>query len=185
MKETFQNLKNLMSQILSRAGFQVEVEDFSTNKELKLNLKTQEKLILKNTKELIPAFQELCRRLLDMQETSTDKGVEEKERTRVFFDIQGERQKREEKLRELAQAAARKVRREKKDLELPPMNSFERRIIHFEISLFPDLTSGSVGDGPERRVVIKLNPLEKPESTKGASATGNQAGQENGRVSLP
>lgn len=169
MNETFQNLKNLISKIFSQGGFQVEVEDFSTNKEVKFNLRTQERLILKNTKELIPAFQELCRRLLGVQDTSQDK---EGEKVRVFFDIQGERQKREEKLKELAQAAARKVRREKKDLGLPPMNSFERRIIHFEISLFPDLTSESIGEGSERRVVIKLNSTEKsPEAAETREST--------------
>lgn len=71
-------------------------------------------------------------------------------------DINYYRRERERLIIELARAGAKKAKISKEDVVLPPMNSYERRLVHMEIASNPDLTTESVGEGKERHVVIKL-----------------------------
>jgi len=73
----------------------------------------------------------------------------------VFIDINNYRQKRENLILELARAASRKVAATKQEMALPPMNSYERRLIHLELSSHPDVKTESVGEGKNRYIIIK------------------------------
>lgn len=70
-------------------------------------------------------------------------------------DVNYYRKERERLIAELARAAARKAVATKAEVELPPMNGYERRLVHVEIATHPELTTESVGTGKERRVIIK------------------------------
>ncbi len=85
------------------------------------------KIIFKKTKEIVP----------------------------VYFDFNNLKKKKEEKLREIVRKIALKVSRTKEEITLPKMNSYQRRIVHLEIAQYPDLQTESIGEEPERRVVIK------------------------------
>ncbi len=76
----------------------------------------------------------------------------------VFFDINGYRQERENLIAELARAAAKKVLQTKTQVSLPAMNSYERRLVHVELAVHPEVTTESVGAGKERYVIVK--PIE-------------------------
>jgi len=56
-----------------------------------------------------------------------------------------------------AQKAIEKVLETKEVVVLEPMNPFKRKIIHMEIRSNPKLTSRSVGEEPNRRIMIELN----------------------------
>lgn len=73
----------------------------------------------------------------------------------VSLDINDYKKNKEQYLRELAKTTADEVALLKQAKELPPMPPSDRRIIHMEISLRQDVTSESIGEEPERRVVIK------------------------------
>lgn len=73
----------------------------------------------------------------------------------IFIDINNYRKKRENLILELARAAAKKTIAEKKEMQLPAMNAYERRLIHTELSKHPDVKTESAGEGRERCVVIK------------------------------
>jgi spoIIIJ-associated protein len=73
----------------------------------------------------------------------------------VFIDVNGYRKEREEIIMKLAKAAARKALAEKTEVSLPPMNAYERMIVHTELSLHPELKTESFGSGSGRHVVIK------------------------------
>ncbi len=70
-------------------------------------------------------------------------------------DINYYRRERERLIIELAKAGAKKALLTKTNVELPPMNAYERRLVHVEISTHPDLTTESDGAGKDRRIVIK------------------------------
>ena len=74
---------------------------------------------------------------------------------KVGVDVNNYKKERERLLTELAKAAARKVLAEKKDVELPVMNAYERRIVHVELATRPDVKTESVGEGSERHIVVK------------------------------
>lgn len=71
------------------------------------------------------------------------------------FDLNYYRKERERLILDLARAAARKAMMTKNMVELPPMNAYERRLVHLEITVHPELKTESIGSGKERRVVIK------------------------------
>lgn len=71
------------------------------------------------------------------------------------IDVGRYKKEREEFLRELVRQAAARVRETKEILFLKPMQSYERRVIHSEISKLDDIMTISEGEEPERRVVIK------------------------------
>lgn len=73
----------------------------------------------------------------------------------IFVDINNYRKERENIIIELAKASARKALIAKEEIKLPPMNSYERRLIHTELSTRPDVKTESVGEGRERYVVVK------------------------------
>lgn len=76
----------------------------------------------------------------------------------IYLDINNYRKEREKLITELARAAARKVVATKKEMILPTMNSYERRIVHMELAAHPEVKTESQGMGKERSVTIK--PLE-------------------------
>ncbi len=78
------------------------------------------------------------------------------EPVRLAFDINDYQKNKEQYLRELARTCADEVALFKKDKELPAMTPGERRIVHLELAERQDVVSESVGEGPERRVVIKV-----------------------------
>ena len=60
-----------------------------------------------------------------------------------------------EEIKERARMGAQRVRYFKKEVVLQPMNSYERRIIHVALMEDPDVATESMGEGENRRVVIK------------------------------
>ena len=73
----------------------------------------------------------------------------------VYVDVNNYRRERERLIMEIAKAAARKVLVTKADVELPPMNAYERRLVHTELAIRPDVKTESFGDKRDRRVVVK------------------------------
>lgn len=60
-----------------------------------------------------------------------------------------------ERIKEHARMGAQRVRYFKKDVVLEPMNSYERRIVHATLMEDPDVETESIGEGENRKVVIK------------------------------
>ena len=73
---------------------------------------------------------------------------------RVIVDVERYRQRREHTVREIAMRAARQVKMTGDAITLDAMQPFERRAIHLALEGDPDVTSSSIGEEPERRVVV-------------------------------
>ena len=73
---------------------------------------------------------------------------------RVVVDCENYRENREETLRRLADNLAAKAVRLGRKIRLEPMNPYERRIIHAELSENGEVTTKSEGKEPERYIVI-------------------------------
>jgi len=100
-------------------------------------------------KENLPVIVESLNHLLQMM-------ARKENQPPIFFDVNNYRQEREKLIAELARAAARKVTLTKEKISLPAMNSYERRLVHVELAVHPEVTTESVGIGKERCVVVKL-----------------------------
>lgn len=73
---------------------------------------------------------------------------------RVVVDVEKYRQRRENTVREIAHRAARQVKMTGDPITLDAMQPFERRAIHLALAEDPDIMTGSIGEEPERRVVV-------------------------------
>ncbi|MGZ4119283.1 MAG: RNA-binding cell elongation regulator Jag/EloR [Actinomycetota bacterium] len=75
-------------------------------------------------------------------------------RARLVLDIEGYRERQRSMLERQARSAASQVRKTRRPVELDPMSSFERKVIHSSLSDFQGVRTASEGEEPERRVVI-------------------------------
>lgn len=80
---------------------------------------------------------------------------------RVALNVGDYRERRAETLRNLAQHQAQRAIKIGRNCSLEPMNPYERRIIHTAIQGIEGVSSHSVGEGDNRRVVIV------PENSRG------------------
>ncbi|HVN26545.1 MAG TPA: R3H domain-containing nucleic acid-binding protein [Candidatus Paceibacterota bacterium] len=95
----------------------------------------------------------------------------------IFLDVNNYRQERENLIAELARAAAKKALATKEEVSLPAMNSYERRLVHVELAIHPEVRTESMGMGKERYVVIKpiTDGSEKGSPAVPASETDTEA----------
>ncbi len=75
-------------------------------------------------------------------------------RVLISLDIEHYRRRREDSLTGLAQRMADRVRQSGRSLTLEPMPAGERRIVHLVLAEDNTVTTGSVGEGDGRKVVI-------------------------------
>lgn len=73
-----------------------------------------------------------------------------------YLDLNNYRKERERLIVELAKAAARKAVSAKEPVRLPAMNAYERRLVHVELAVHPEVTTESTGEGDDRCVIVKL-----------------------------
>jgi spoIIIJ-associated protein len=74
--------------------------------------------------------------------------------TRVLVDVEDYRGRRERQLREIAERAAQRVIDTGKMLQLEPMPALERRWVHLALRNHPDVATQSIGEEPNRRVIV-------------------------------
>ncbi len=99
---------------------------------------------------------------------------EEDEFKRVVLDTSGYREKREKTLQALAIKTARHALRSGRNQSLEPMNPYERRIIHSAVQEIDGVTSWSVSDGKNRRVIIGFEKGSEP-APKARSSRGGRS----------
>ncbi len=109
--------------------------------------------------EQLDALQYLANLVANKKETK------DREFTRITIDIENYRAKRDKNLKLLARKTAAKVEKTKRNVALEPMNAYERRIIHAEIQAIPGVSTNSVGEEGNRRVVVYLEGTPKPDET--------------------
>lgn len=73
---------------------------------------------------------------------------------RVVVDVEGYRGRREQTLHGLAQRIAYRVEQTGQPVALEAMPAGERRIIHLALAENPNVSTGSVGEGDHRKVVV-------------------------------
>lgn len=73
---------------------------------------------------------------------------------KVILDIENYRNKRKETLENLAVKVSKTVSRTGKSITLEPMGAYERKIIHSKLQDSKFVTTHSIGEEPNRRVVI-------------------------------
>ena len=71
-------------------------------------------------------------------------------RKKIYLDVENYRRKRQDNVEALAEKMAKKVLATKRSIKLEPMNSFERKAIHFMLSNIEHIGTHSEGVEPNR-----------------------------------
>ncbi len=139
--------KNILQDILDRAGHitQVYIQD-DTEETASLEIKADDPArVIGKDWATLAAIQYLVSII-------SNRGKEQ--RKRVEVDCGGYRKKQEKRIEKIAKETAEEVEISSKEIELPPMTPRERRIVHMTIKDMPKISSYSVGDRDNRRVII-------------------------------
>ena len=72
----------------------------------------------------------------------------------VVVDVEGYKRRRQDKVASMAQSAAERAIRTHKSVSLPPMNAYERRLVHIALRGNDAVDTHSEGSDPDRHVVI-------------------------------
>jgi spoIIIJ-associated protein len=142
--------KDILETILGHLGFDVEVT-VQTGDTSKLNVTGEgaEKealgALIGRKGERLSALQHLVNLLLSHRMG---------EWTRVLVDVEDYRGRRERQLKEIAQRAADRVLETGKMLQLEAMPALERRLVHLALRDRAGVATQSIGEEPNRRVVV-------------------------------
>jgi len=147
----FEKIKETVKEFFEKTTFEVEIEFQSPQDQtLPINIKIDEpQILIGEGGQTLVEIQHLLKAILKRKISDS------------FFidlDINGYKKKKIEYLKELARSLADEVAITKKEKILSPMPAYERRIIHLELAGRSDVTTESIGQEPERRIVIRPYP---------------------------
>ena len=146
IKETLNEILKLM-QIDSK--FEVRVRE--RNISVKLYSDNNAILIGKNGRT-IGALQTILRQIISK---------EINEKITIILDVENYKEKRVKNIEYLAKKTAREVAKTKVEATMDSMNSYERRIVHSILADDKYVYTESIGEEPNRCVVIKLKEEQK------------------------
>lgn len=156
-KETVQDrASDFLNNVFEKMNLEVHIDFVEKGNLLNINLSGPDMGILIGRRgETLDSLQYLTSLVVN-------KGDEEY--IRVSMDTENYRKKREETLIRLAKKLADRVLKYRRSITLEPMNPYERRIIHSTLQNNKMVTTYSVGDEPNRKVVIAVNNRKKAEA---------------------
>lgn len=135
-----------ISELLDAMGFEARVDVYDAGGYVAVDVAPDNTALFIGQKgETIDSLQYLINASVNRKRTS---------RVRIVLDAEGYRQRRVEALQGMAHRTARKVLREDRAVELPPMNPAERRVVHLFLRDNPRVTTESEGTGDARRIRI-------------------------------
>ncbi len=141
-------IENTIKELLKKMNFNGDVFIEDADKDnIFVNIQTKEASFLIGQSGMnLEALQHLARVLVSKRNNQT---------VNFILDINSYKKQRIESLRELAGKIAEQTTMEKVAITLRPMSAYERRVIHLALFDNPHIKTESVGEGLERRIVVK------------------------------
>jgi spoIIIJ-associated protein len=149
--------KDLLDTMLGFLGFVVQIEETTNeggNSTLQIYTEESRRLIGRNG-ETLEAIQFLLNRLLQARDKDAEK---------VIVDCEHYRSMREDRI-------VQRVRITGRSLQLEPMNSYERRLVHNAFKDDPDVATWSPSDSARIKQITLLKRRPKKETAQGATAS--------------
>ena len=152
-QKDLEKIKKTSEEFFKKMCFEVEIEvkkprDLS----IPIYVKTEEPKILIGEKgQTLIDIQRILKAILR-------KSVSNEEQFYIDLDINNYKEKKITYLKEMSRLVTDEVALSKKEKILAPMPAYERRIIHLEIQSREDIASESVGQEPDRSVVVRPYP---------------------------
>jgi spoIIIJ-associated protein len=157
-RDELEEIEKIIKEFFEKTTFSVEVEVLpQKDLTIPVNLKTDEpQVLIGEGGQTLFEIQHLLKAILIRKVSfKGDFGQGREENFYIDLDINGYKKKKNNYLKELARSVADEVFLTKKEKALPPMSAQERRIIHLELAGRSDVVTESIGEEPERKLVIK------------------------------
>ena len=148
--------KELLDTILGYLGFVVQIEETrNEGGNLTLQIYTEEsRRLIGRDGETLEAMQFLLNRLLQAKDKDAEK---------VIVDCEHYRSMREDRIVQRVRELANRVRITGRSLQLEPMNSYERRLVHNAFKDDPDVATWSPSDSARIKQITLLKRQQKKE----------------------
>lgn len=148
-------IKNTIEQLLEKMGFsgQVALTDSGNDEEsvsCNIATETDSNFLIGQFGANLQAIQHLARLIIRKKLSN---------KVRFTLDVNFYRQQKNQSNIEQAHAAANEAISQHRAVFMKPMSTYERRIVHLELSKNPDVSTESVGDGEERKIVVKPSDI--------------------------
>ena len=148
--------KELLDTMLGYLGFVVQIEEMKNEGgNLTLQIYTEEsRRLIGRDGETLEAIQFLLNRLLQAKDKDAEK---------VIVDFEHYRSMREDRIVQRVRELADRVRITGRSLQLEPMNSYERRVVHNAFKDDPDVATWSQSDSARIKQITLLKRQRKKE----------------------
>jgi spoIIIJ-associated protein len=149
--------KELLDTILGYLGFVVEIEEMQNEAgNLVLQIYTEEsRRVIGRNGETLEAIQFLLNRLIQ---------TKDKDAGKVIVDCEHYRSMREDQIVQRVRELAERVRITGRSLQLEPMNSYERRLVHNAFKDDPEVATWSPSDSARIKQITLLKRQPKKEA---------------------
>ena len=144
--ESQKNLEDILKSMHIKASVEVDIDENSINYNLVDISEEDTGIIIGRKGETLDSLQYILNLLTNKQS---------QEFFRVTIDVANYRNRRKEAIENNARKLAFKVIKNKKSIALDPMNSYERRIVHYALQRYKEVETVSQGSFPNRKVIIK------------------------------
>ena len=148
INDILSDLKDKISTILNLMNVDANLEIKRKEENIAINIFSNHNSILIGKEgKTLDSLQNIMRQIL-LKETSSD--------LKLIIDVENYKEHRMTNIERTARKVAREVAKTKVEASLEPMNSYERRIVHNTLSKNKYVYTKSIGEEPNRYVMIKL-----------------------------
>jgi spoIIIJ-associated protein len=146
-EEVAETARDFVSGLLEAMGLEAEVGAAVEEETVTIDVTGPELGVLIGRRgQTLDALQELARTAVQRRLRS---------RIRLTVDVEGYRARRQDSLAEYARSIADRAKERGTEIELEPMSSWDRKIVHDAVSDIEGVSSFSEGVDPNRKVVIR------------------------------
>ena len=153
-EQTKNTIKKTIQELLEKMGFpaEVEISESKEDESVVCNITTgaDSNFLIGQHGINLQAVQHLARLMVR-------KSIPEK--IRFILDVNSYRQQKNQSVIQQAQTAVEEALSQHRSVIMRPMSNYERRIVHLELSKNPRISTESIGEGEERKVVIKPSDI--------------------------
>jgi len=142
-----EEIKNITEEFFKKSHFEVSIEVEQKESLINIDIQTSDAQTLIGRQGLVLSDIQLLLRKIIKKKTSED--------FYISIDIDNYKKNKENYLKDLAWNVADEVLKTGAQKEIPLVSSFDRRIVHIELQQRNDVLTESIGDGEERRIIVK------------------------------
>ena len=149
IEDICQFLKDYLKKLTSDMGIDVNFESKIREKNIEITMISDNNpILIGRNGQTLKALECI---LMQVVNKETNKHL------RVMLDVEGYKEKQVKRLERLAINLAKDCVRTKTDIHMDSMNAYERRIVHNKLTEFKGVRTESIGEEPNRHLVIKYD----------------------------